>query len=245
MRLTFLLTAIEQKGISDDEAGRAGTGVAGAGALAGYLVGFREERSRCGYGPVRLGAHLELFADLCRWMEREGVGLLELGSGRVAAFLDDRRRRGHKDLISQTGARPLIGFLVRAGAIPGQECVLPGGPARVVLERYRRYLETERGLTAQTVERYVGLAGRFAGTLERNGKIGWQRVRARDVTRFLLGNCPARRGGHPPDTVPALRSFLRFCHLGGHHPAAARRRRAAGGRAADEPVAEGHLGRRA
>ncbi len=195
-----------------------GTGVAGAGGLAGYLAGFREELSGCGYGPPRLGAHLELFADLCRWVEREGVGLPELGSDRVAAFLDDRRRRGQKDLISRTGARPLVGYLVRAGAIPGQGFVVPGGPARAVLERYRRYLETERGLTAQTVERYVGLAGRFAAALERKGVIGWHRVRARDVTRFLLGNCPARRGGHAPDTVPALRSFLRFCHLEGVIP---------------------------
>jgi site-specific recombinase XerC len=191
----------------------AGTGAARADALAGYLVGFWEELSRCGYGPVRLGAHLALFADLCQWMEREGIGLPELGSDRVAAFLDDRRRRGQKDLVSHTGVRPLVGYLVRSGAIPGQGFVVPEGPARAVLERYRRYLETERGLTAQTVERYVGLAGRFAAALERDGAIGWQRVRARDVTRFLLGNCPARRGGHAPDTVPALRSFLRFCHL--------------------------------
>lgn len=196
----------------------AGTGATGAGALAGYLVGFREELSRCGYGPARLGAHLELFADLCRWMEREGAELAGLGGDRVAAFLEDRRRRGQRDLISGTGARPLVGYLVRAGLIPGQEFVVPDGPARAVLERYRRYLETERGLTAQTVERYVGLAGRFAAALERRGVIGWQRVRARDVTRFLLGSCPARRSGHPPDTVPALRSFLRFCHLEGIIP---------------------------
>ena len=155
----------------------AGTGTARDGALAGYLVGFGEELSRCGYGPVRLGAHLELFADLCRWMEREGVGLPELGSNRVAAFLDDRRRRGRTDLVSGTGARPLVSYLIRAGAIPGQGFVVPEGPARAVLERYRRYLETERGLTAQTVERYVGLAGRFAAALERGGAIGWHRVR--------------------------------------------------------------------
>lgn len=196
----------------------AGTGAAGDGSLAGYLVGFREELSRCGYGPVRLGAHLELLADLCRWMEREGVGLPELGSDRVAAFLDDRRRRGQKDLVSSAGARPLVGYLVRAGAIPGQGFTVPEGPARPLLERYRRYLETERGLTAKTVERYVEVAGRLATALERDGAIGWQRVRARDVMRFLLDNCPPPRGHHAPGIVAPLRSFLRFCHLEGVIP---------------------------
>jgi hypothetical protein len=72
----------------------AGTGTARDGALAGYLVGFREELARCGYGPARTGANLELFADLCRWTEREGIALPELGDGQVAVFLEDRRRRG-------------------------------------------------------------------------------------------------------------------------------------------------------
>jgi len=190
--------------------GSAGAGSARAGALIDHLVGFREELARSGYGPLRSGAHLELFADLCGWLEREGVALSGLGTERVAAFLDDRRRRGQRDLVSRTGVRSLAGYLTGVGAIPGQ--------GFVVLERYRHYLETERGLTAQTVERYVGLAGRLAASLERGGAVDWQRVRARDVTRFLLGSCPAPRGGHAPDIVPALRSFLRFCHLEGVIP---------------------------
>jgi integrase/recombinase XerD len=193
-------------------------GSAGAGALVDHLVGFREELAHSGYGPLRSGAHLELFADLCGWLEREGVALCELGSERVAVFLEDRRRRGQKDLVSRTGARPLVGYLTRVGAIPGHGFVVAEGPGRPLLERYRHYLETERGLTAQTVGRYVGVAGRLAAVLERDGAIGWQRVRARDITRFLVDNCPAQRGGHAPDTVPALRSFLRFCHLEGVIP---------------------------
>jgi integrase/recombinase XerD len=187
----------------------------GAGGLAGYLAGFMDELARLGYEPARWGAHLELFADLCRWLEREGVALSELGSDRVGVFLADRQRRGRTDLVSRVGAGALLGYLARAGAIPVQVFVVPEGPCRLVLERYRRYLETERGLTAGTVERYVGLAGRLAAALERGGAVDWQGVRARDVTRFLLGSRPVTRGGHASDVVPALRSFLRFCHLEG------------------------------
>jgi site-specific recombinase XerD len=195
-------------------------GSTGSGTLAGYLAGFCEELSRCGYGPVRLGAHLELFMDLCQWTEREGITPAGLDSGQVAAFLADRRRRERTDLISPAGARPLIGYLAGTGAIPRQQFIIPDGPAREVLERYRRYLETERGLTEQTAERYTEIAVRFSAGLERSGEIRWQEVRARDVTRFLLGNCPQRRSGHAPEAVPALRSFLRFCHLDGVIPAA-------------------------
>jgi integrase/recombinase XerD len=205
---------VEQKGSAMMEQG-SGAGTAGAGGLAGYLVGFREELARCGYGTVRSGAHLELFADLCRWLEREGVALSELGSDRFGVFLADRRRRGQTDLVSRVGASVLLGYLTSAGVIPGQGFVVPEGPCRPLLERYRHYLETERGLTAGTVERYVGLAGRLAAALGRGGVVDWQRVRARDVTRFLLDSGPVTRGGHARDVVPALRSFLRFCYLEG------------------------------
>lgn len=122
-----------------------GTGAAGAAGLAGYLVGFREELARSGYGPVRVGAQLELFADLCWWLGHEGVVLSELGSDRVGVFLADRLRRGRTDLVSRTGAGVLLGYLARVGAIPGQGFVIPEGPCRGLLERYRHYLETERG----------------------------------------------------------------------------------------------------
>jgi site-specific recombinase XerD len=192
--------------------------VAGAVALGGYLVGFREELARCGYGSVRTGAHLELFVDLCWWMEREGIPLSGLGSGQLTVFLGDRRHRGHKDLVSRTGARSLVGYLIRVGVIPGHGLTIPEGPARPLLERYRRYLETERGLTARSVETYVGVAGRLASAVERGGVISWQRVQPRDITRFLLDNCPPPGGGHAPGIVAPLRSFLRFCYLEGVIP---------------------------
>src|SRR5665213_1373965 len=95
-------------------------GVAVTSTLVDHLMGFREELARSGYSPVRSGAHLELFADLCSWAEREGLVPAELTSDRVAAFLTDRRRRGHTDLVSIVGAAPLVAYLVRTGVIPEQ-----------------------------------------------------------------------------------------------------------------------------
>ena len=93
------------------------SGVSASSALIDHLAGFREELARYGYGPVRSGAHLELFADLCGWLEREGVALADLASDRIASFLAGRRPRGRTDLISLTGVAPLAGYLVRIGAI--------------------------------------------------------------------------------------------------------------------------------
>ena len=193
----------------------AGTGAAGDGALAGYLVGFRKELARSGYRSARTSAHLKLFADLCRWTERQGIALPELGDGpggcvpggpaapgtrgsdlaRLRAptgGLPDPRRRDHRAGIRcSEGPCP---------AAPGALPALPGDRTR---------------LTAKTIERYVEVGCRLAAALERGGAVDWQRVRARDVTRFLLGNCPPPRGHHAPGIISPLRSFLRFCHLEG------------------------------
>src|SRR5258706_13732334 len=78
-------------------------GVPAGSALIGHLAEFRQELARSGYGPVRSGAHLELFADLCGWLEREGVALGDLASDRIAAFLADRRGPRRHELIPPAG----------------------------------------------------------------------------------------------------------------------------------------------
>src|SRR5207302_9399508 len=95
----------------------AGTGTARDGALAGYLVGFTEELARCGYGPARTGAHLELLADLCRWTDREGIVLPELGDGQVAVCLEHRRRRWHVGRVSCVGLRPRVACVTGGSAV--------------------------------------------------------------------------------------------------------------------------------
>ena len=99
---------------------------------------------------------------------------------------------------------------MRADAIPPQRFVVPESPGRGVLERYRHYLEAERGLAPRTVESYMKLVSRFVASLERDGTIDWQRVQARDVTRFLRASTRQPRPMHAPTVVPVLRSFLRF-----------------------------------
>lgn len=83
-----------------------------------YREGIREELQRCGHGPVRTDAHLELFEDLCACLDREHLGASQLFSNRVPAFLEVRRRRGYTDLTAPVGIASLLGYLVGCGAYP-------------------------------------------------------------------------------------------------------------------------------
>src|ERR1039457_3835798 len=180
-RVILLLTAVEQKGISHDEAEHRRNRDSKrrrACRLSGGLQGrTRALRLRAGaYGCSSGAVRGSVPVDGARGHRDAGAR-----KGQGAVFLEDRPRRGHGDLVSPAGVRPLVGYLTRAGAITGQGFAVPEGAARPLLERYRRYLETERGLTAKTVERYVEVGCRLAAALERGGAVDWQRVRARDV----------------------------------------------------------------
>ena len=192
--------------------GSIGIGTTSAGELIDHLVGFREDLARSGYGPVRSGAHLELFADLCGWLGREGLALSELASDRVAAFLDDRRARGHRDLVSMVGAPRLSGEERRH---PSAGVRRPRGPWSRV-HRGLSALPRSRARARAAWRRALREAREPFRRLARARR--HHRLAARASPRrheLCFSESPDQRAMHAPDVVPVLRSFLRFALLEG------------------------------
>ena len=88
------------------------------------------------------------------------------------------------------------------------------GPCAAVLEGYRHYLASERGLTGPEVTRHVQTAGMFAEHA-RAADRGWAAVTAADVTGFAVAQCAALGRASACKRISQLRSFLRFAHLSG------------------------------
>jgi integrase/recombinase XerD len=187
----------------------------GRGPLAAHARGFSEELALLGYRKPRAAAHLELLADLSSWLEDEGRAPAELGTDEVTRFLATRPGRGHRDLVTPVGAAPLIEYLTRLGVIPTPVHVVPEGPAKALLERYRDYLTNERGLVDRSVDFHEHVAHQFVTSVQVEGSLDWASVSAVDVTRFVVASCQGKVGAHAPKFVPALRSFLRFALLEG------------------------------
>jgi integrase/recombinase XerD len=106
----------------------------------------------------------------------------------------------------------LLGYLRRLGVVP-VPAPAPVTPAEALLERYRRYLVTERGLAATTARGYSDMARPFLAGRGEAGGLG--HLTAADVTAFVLGTCPGMRKGSAKLTVTALRSLLGFLHVEG------------------------------
>jgi len=84
-----------------------------------------------------------------------------------------------------------------------------------VLERYRCYLVSERGLRAETARGYVERVRPFVVEHVTADGSALADLTAADVSAFVLAACRGRSVGSAKLTVTALRSLLRFLHVEG------------------------------
>jgi site-specific recombinase XerD len=186
------------------------------GPLASYAPGFRKELAAQGYTTLSATNQLRLLAHVSRWLAGKELDAGGLTPERVEEFLRARRAEGYVCWRSAQGLVPLLEFLGRLGVVPVPAAATPT-PAEELVERYRQYLVSERGLSAATVRRYQCAASVFLAAWEQGG-LELEGLTAADVSRFVLGECARRSVGSVKSMVSELRSLLRFLHLEGMTP---------------------------
>jgi integrase/recombinase XerD len=185
------------------------------GPLGPYAAGFAAELTRLGYTVFSARLQLGLAAHLSRWLAGQGMDVAALTPAVVSEFVVARRAGGYTAFRSPRALAPLLGYLRGRGVTPVPVPVVPEGPVEVLLERYRRYLVGERGLGAPTARGYVDLVRPFvAGRATADG-VDVAGVSASDVVGFVLAVSGERTPKTAQQTVSALRSLLRFCHVQG------------------------------
>jgi site-specific recombinase XerD len=185
------------------------------GPLEPYTAGFAAELARLGYTLFSARGQLGLAAHLSRWLAGEGLGTAALTPAVVARFLVVRRAGGYTAYRSSKALSPLLGYLRGLGVTPRPVASAPGGPVEVLLERYRRYLVSERGLGTPTARGYIDLVRPFViGRATAEG-VDVAGLSAGDVVGFVLAVSDQRTPKTAQRTVSALRSLLRFCHVQG------------------------------
>lgn len=185
-----------------------------AGPLAGWADGFHAELMALGYAPRSAQTHLLLMRRLSRWLDRAGLEPAGLTTERIQEFLEDCHRDGVRFPKSMSGTRPLVGFLRRHDVIPSAAPEARIG-VDVLIDQFRRFLVSERGLADGTIVNYVHAARLLLGSV---GVDDFDRLRsltALDVQSFVLGESARRSVASMKCLVTGLRSLLRFFHVAG------------------------------
>jgi site-specific recombinase XerD len=135
----------------------------------------------------------------------------------VEQFLDSRRAMGYAAYLTSRAMQPMLVYLRRIEVLPPEAAPPPIGPLEAALDRYRRYLTVERGLGSASARVYIDAVRPFLrDRISADGlQLNIQDLRAAEVTRFIVANCPRQGRGTAKLTVTALRSLLGFLHVEG------------------------------
>ena len=150
-------------------------------------------------------------AALSRWLQRNQLPLLQLDEKLIAAFLKARRRVASPPSGSAATIVLLLRHLRQAHIVASPPPPpAPCGDIALVEEAYENFLLEERSLARASAEAYLAEARRFLVYRFPGGKLNLERLRARDVTDFILHDEVNRRRHGGQLMASALRSFLHF-----------------------------------
>ena len=185
------------------------------GPLAPYAEGFREELLGQGYTQGSAAHQVHLMAHLSRWLEARGLEPGVVDERLTSQFLAARRAGGYASRRSARALVPLLGYLRGLGVVAAARMPEPQTAADRLAWRFAEYLAGERGLAAESVRSYTGVARRFLAEVSAGDGAGAGCLTAAEVTGFVRRECGRRGVASAKATVTGLRSLLRFLYLDG------------------------------
>lgn len=187
------------------------------GPLAQFGEAYGQELKKRGYTRLTVVNELRQVGRLSRWLEAKGSSIAELNGECIDRFLAFQRGEGgSRAQWSRPGLLCLLEVLRDLGALPVEEPEELSTPEEELLVRsFERYLLSERGLAAGTVEGYARHACRFLDGLSPSGVAGLAGITAGAVTGAVLREAAAVSVSAAQYFVAGLRAFLRYCLVAG------------------------------
>lgn len=184
------------------------------GPLTPHVDGLWANLIGHGYQPLSARNLLYLAAHVSRWLDDRKLGVGDFNEKRIAKFVVHRRRQRFTAFRTTHALEPILNYLRGLGAAPPAPEPLET-PLDRWLREYGEYLAEQRGLVSTTIRQYVDFARRFVRAQFDSKTVGWRKLTAADVTRFVSREFQRSSIGQCKLTVTQLRSLLRYVHVRG------------------------------
>ncbi len=181
------------------------------GPLEPYAVGFAGYLEQLGYTFPTRCQHMTLVAHLSRWLAREGLDTAGLTAAVAHRYLQVRVVAGYHAFRSSRSLEPLLSYLRDVDAVAAQPPTVLTA-ADVLVERFRAYLLSERGLKPNVAAFYVTSVRPFVSAVVAGDVT---QVSPRVVTAFLSELTRSLAPKTVQGRASALRALLRFWFLDG------------------------------
>ena len=186
------------------------------GPLTPYIAPYRAKLESLGYGPAQAIYHLRFFAKIDLWLLRRKERLWWLNEEKVGQFLAQLRNKhpaGYRG--ARSGLRLLLSFLRDVGVVAPKSERIASSPSQRLADRYRVFLEEERGLDRATIYNYSRHIDQFLTEQFGTGPIKLRALGTAQITAFIRRHTPRGGRGLAAQILTGLRSFFRFARLRG------------------------------
>jgi site-specific recombinase XerD len=180
------------------------------GPLGPHIESFAALVSHQGYCRQNGWQKVRLVADLSRWLERRGIILKQLDEQQIAAFFQARWKRVSRHSGDQATMILLLRHLRQSHAVPVPPPPVARNDIELIERDYGKFLLQERSFMPASVGQYVPAARRFLFHRFPSGKVRLKKLRAKDITDFVLHDSANRGRRSVQLTAAVLRSFLSF-----------------------------------
>jgi integrase/recombinase XerD len=191
-------------------------GVRIGGPLAQFAAGIEKALVADGYSGEWARLLAVLTAEVSCWLEVRGLQADDLSGELVGKFF---AKRGSSRSRCRTARsfRPVMDHLRSVGAVGPEPTRSSGRTAAEVelLERYRCWCVTQRGLTLTTVDQYVRRVAVFLALWRPDSDVVIAELDGRAVLATIRAAGDAMPSPSLRCLVTAVRSFLRFLHVAG------------------------------
>ena len=174
------------------------------------VLPFADSLMESGYAATTIQSKLGLLIDLGEWLRRRGLAVKDLDERRIETFITDRRRNGLLRRGDRTTVRQLLDHLREHHVVQRVTPTCDVSPLAAILDRYEKYLRSERGLTTATIINYLPFARKFLSDRFGEGPFLLKVVRPCDISGFILRHARTMSCRRAQLMTTAFRSFFRF-----------------------------------
>jgi site-specific recombinase XerD len=180
------------------------------GPLSEHLDAYATAVAGQGYAYHSIGRQIVAIADFSRFLKHKQIEIETLDPQVVDRFLRLRRRQQRVGRGDPKALDRMLSMLRQKGIVkPCQPAVADNARSKVAAD-FRSYLLQDLGRSPSTAKNYVPFVDRFLMERYPNRTLDLARLRAPDVTGFVIRHAhqlsPVRAG----IMVTALRSFFRY-----------------------------------
>ncbi|MEW6367115.1 MAG: hypothetical protein AB1714_20995 [Acidobacteriota bacterium] len=185
------------------------------GPLGVHIDAYAALLQEQGYKRASACVHLQIVADLSRWMQRRELGVNDIGAETLNRYLHCRRHYIGRYRGASAAPYKILGMLRDRGIVDQEIPPVAVDESERTEADFKRYLLQERGLSAAIPHVNLPIVHRFLWERFGSGPTEFSALCGTDLTKFVQRHVHERSPRSAQHMVRALRAFMRYLRYRG------------------------------